>query len=411
MRIAVVVALAVSSRVAWADQPDRTSITLREALNASARAPAASVPGHEIVAAEALVDAAAAWPDPSVHIGTNRLTARLVAGATVPLPIFGTVGAARAHARAEADVVRSDADLFQRGLRRRVVEAWVALARADGDVVTSAIAAQQAAELELIARGRLEAGEGADVDVTVAGAARARADVAAAEAERAEDAASAELAAVLGWDPAIRLRAEGGLDVGHAGDLDALRARLAIHPERTAALRRVAAADASVAEAKTAYWPMVAIDAEISIDDPTLTNVQGQLIGPDAQIGIAFDLPIFAHVGDKVRVARATADAERARLAVTQSELAGSLVAAYRRWQAASEQVEAIDRDVLPAQERAAALSAQAYREGARDLATALVAERDLAAVRAELNHDRADAATAFAELQLAVGGEVGDAK
>jgi cobalt-zinc-cadmium efflux system outer membrane protein len=172
----------------------------------------------------------------------------------------------------------------------------------------------------------------------------------------------------------------------------------------------VAAAEAGIAEGKAAYWPMLAVEAEVSIDDPTLTNVQGHLIGPDAHVGIVLDLPIFAHVGDKVRAARATADAERARLAATQNELGAALVAAYRRWQAASEQVRSLDRDVLPAQERAAALSAQAYREGERDLAAALVAEHDLAAMRAELNHARADAAIAFAELQLAVGDEVGDA-
>jgi outer membrane protein TolC len=49
-------------------------------------------------------------------------------------------------------------------------------------------------------------------------------------------------------------------------------------------------------------------------------------------------------------------------------------------------------------------LSATAYREGARDLAFALQAERDLAAVRAERNAARADAAAAFADLQVAVG-------
>ena len=59
---------------------------------------------------------------------------------------------------------------------------------------------------------------------------------------------------------------------------------------------------------------------------------------------------------------------------------------------------------MLPASDRAAALSMQAYREGARDLASALVAERDLAAVRAEINEARAAAAAAFAELAQAAG-------
>ena len=59
---------------------------------------------------------------------------------------------------------------------------------------------------------------------------------------------------------------------------------------------------------------------------------------------------------------------------------------------------------VPPPQTQAAALSMQAYREGARDLSSALVAERDLATARAELNDARAQAALAYADLVIAAG-------
>ena len=401
MRVLLLAPFVFSVSVAHAEE--RRAVTLGDAVAAAARAPAAQVSGHEIVAAEANVDAASAWPSPAVHVATNRLTARVVAGATIPLPVFGTVGAAERAARAEADVVRADAELFRRDLRHRVVVAWVALARADGDVVTRAIAAQQAADLELIAKGRLAAGVGADVDVIVASAERARADVAAAAAQREEDAASAELAGVLGWDPAVPLRAEGTPVAGEAEDLAAMRARLARHPERAAALRRVDAADASLDVVLKQRWPLLAVEGEVSLGDPTLP--QG---GNDARIGLALEVPLFARIGDKARAARATEAAQRARLVVTETELGAGLYVAYRNWQAASERLRALERDVVPAQERAAALSAKAFREGARDLAYALQAERDLANVRAEVNAARAEAAVAFANLQLAVGDDVG---
>ena len=403
--VAVLVAVVAPAR---ADVPvERRPVTLAEAVAAARRAPAAQVGGHEIAAAEANVDAAAAWPAPSVSFGTNRLTAHVVAGATLPLPLFGTVAAVQRQARAEAEVVRADAELVRRELRHRVVAAWVRLARADGDVVSTSIAAQQAAELELIAKGRLSAGTGADVDVTVAGAARARADVDARAAQRAEDAASAELAGVLGWDPAQPLRAEGAPVTGQPGELDALRAQLANHPERVEEQRRVAAADATLDQVLTQRWPTLALEGEIDYDDPTLPgNTPYQR--SDARIGIAVELPIFAHVGDRARAARETAAAERARLVVTETQLGAQLYAAYRRWQAADERLRALEQDVEPAQERAAALSAQAYREGARDLSSALQAEHDLAAVRAEINTARADAAIAYADLELAAGKEVG---
>jgi hypothetical protein len=212
------------AQVAVARAEERRPVTLGDAIAAARNAPAAQVSGHEIAAAEANVEAAGAWPNPSVRFATNRLSAREVVGATVPLPVFGTVGAARRQAEAEAELVRAEAELVRRELRHRVVVAWVALARADGEVVATSIAAQQASELELIAKGRLAAGVGADVDVTVAGAARRRAEIEATAAERGEDAASAALAGVLGWDPGVPLRADGAPATGEVGELDA-RAR------------------------------------------------------------------------------------------------------------------------------------------------------------------------------------------
>src|SRR5512140_2494400 len=126
--------------VAGAARADPRPITLRDALAAVAGAPAAAVNPHEVAAADALVEAAGAWPNPSLHVSTNRLTARLVAGASVPLPVFGTVAAARRQAAAEAGLVRAEGAAALRMLRHRVVVAWIALARLDGDVVASSIA-------------------------------------------------------------------------------------------------------------------------------------------------------------------------------------------------------------------------------------------------------------------------------
>ena len=373
-------------------------VTLAEALAAVAHAPAAQVSVHEAAAADALVDAAGAWPNPSLHVATNRLTARLVAGASLPLPVFGTVGAARRQAAAEAGVVRAEGVVALRTLRHRVALAWTTLARLDGDAVASSIAAQQAAELALIARGRLDAGVGADVDVTTANAAKARAEVAARAALRAQAAASAELAGVLGWPVDQPLRSAGSPGTGAPAELAALRARLAHHPERVAAAARLTAADATVEQVGSLAWPSLALDAEVSYDDPTNEDKT------DALIGVTLELPVFARIGDRVRAARASSAAQRARLAATETELGAGLAAAFERWRAAVDTLGALEHDVVPAQERAAALSAQAYREGARDLASALQAERDLAAVRAEVNAARADAAVAWEDLQLAAG-------
>lgn len=400
----VVCLLALLASAARAD--DRVPVTLDAVLAAAGKAPAAQIGHYDLAAAEANIDAATAWPDPGLHVGTNRLTARLIVGATIPLPIFGTVGAAKRVAAAEADVVRSEAELEVRDLRHRVVVAWIELLRAGGDVQASQVAAKQAAELEAIAKGRLAAGTGADVDVTVATAARARADVAVAAALREQDASSAELAGLLGWNPAQPLSADGAPVIAPAAALSSLQARLAAHPEKQAAERRVAAAQAEVDAVLVQRWPGLAVEGELDYDDQTQIG-NTAWARTDAHVGLALDLPIFARIGDKARAARATESAQRTRLAALEAELGGRLVAAYQRWQAASERLAAMERDVIPAQEKAATLSMQAYREGARDLSSAVLAERDLASVRAELNDARAQAALAYADLAVAIGEDV----
>ncbi|HEY5944371.1 MAG TPA: TolC family protein [Kofleriaceae bacterium] len=395
--------------VAHAEQ--RKSVTLADALAAAAKAPQSAAPVAEIAVADATAQAAGAWPSPSLRVATTRLTARVVAGAALPLPVFGTVGAARRHAAAEATVVRAQAGVELRELRSRVVHAWIELARADGVLVASSIAAQHAAELEVIARGRKDAGVGADVDITVAQAAKGRAEVDAIAAERGLEAASAELAGLLGWDPAQPLHADGGLFIGDAAALDTLRAKLLTHPAHVLAQGRVVAAETNLREVRAERWPAVALEAELQYDDRSMTEGRTAWARTDAVVGISIELPIFARVGDRARAARAQQTVARMRLAVTDAELGAGLFATYRRWQAATEKLQALERDVVPAQERAAALSAQAFREGVRDLSSAVQAQRDLAVVQAEVNGARADAAAAFADLQLAAGEEVGRAR
>jgi outer membrane protein, heavy metal efflux system len=413
VRLVVLVAAMASVGSSMARAEDAATgpgrpITLDQALAAADRAPAAQVGGYDVAAAEATARAASAWPNPSLHVGTSRLTARLVASAALPLPVFGTVGAAQRVAAAEAGVVRAEADLALRDLRHRVAVAWIELWRARAETEAQQVAAKQAADLVAIAEGRRAAGSGADVDVVVAVAARARADVAVAAALRGEQAAAAELAGSLGWDPGQPLRADGPLLLGPGGapgsTIDALRGRLRAHPEHLAAEHRIAAADATLHQLQTERWPGLALEGEVDYDDVTITEGRTAWDRTDARIGIALDLPVFARIGERARAARATAAAQRARLAALDADLGGRLSAAYARWQAATERLAALEREVLPANDRAAALSMQAYREGARDLSSALVAERDLAAVRAEINDARAAAALAFADLAQAAG-------
>ncbi len=395
MKSWLLAALVCSSASARADD-----VTFDQVLAAAARSPAAPITAYELRSAEARVAAAGAWPAPTVRIETNRITAKLAAGIAVPLPILGTIGLAKREATARANVVRAEGIAGLRELRHRVVLAWLALARADADAAALAIAARQAVELERVAQGRLDAGAGADVDVTIAKAARIRAELAVAGAKHTQDATAAQLAAELGWDPLRELHASGPLP-GGAAALTSLRASLAAHPERQIVLQRIAEGEAIEATTRALRRPGLAVEALASFWDPTQP-------GTDVLVGLSIELPVFSRIGDQLRAAHAQTSAERARLAAGDARLVGELVASYRRWEAATERLTVLERDVLPAQDRAAKLASQAYREGARDLASALLAERDRTAVTNEIADARVDLATAWIELQLAAGGEPG---
>jgi outer membrane protein TolC len=384
-------------------------VTLAQVTTAVDHAPAARATELDVAAAFARSDAAGAWPTTSIRLGTNRLTAREVAGIVVPLPILGTIGAARDEAAAQATVARDDATIARRELRLRAADAWLELARADTAVITLTAAATQAQELERIAQGRLDAGAGGQVDVTSAHAARARAEVAVATAKRETSARSAELAGLLGWDPATDRHSTGPLP-GGAGDLERLRQGLARHPEHAAALAQIAVREASADRISVARRPGLAFEITGSFNDPTLTDQGGNLIGPDVFAGLNLELPLFGHLGDQLRAANNDTAAARERLTAVDAELAAGLVAAYRRWQAATEHVSSLERDVVPAQQQATHLAQQAYREGARELVTALQATRDLQDVTAELANARIDSALAWQQLAIAAGID-GDAR
>ncbi len=214
---------------------------------------------------------------------------------------------------------------------------------------------------------------------------------------------------MLGWDPLRELHAKGDLPGGTA-DLDALRAALARHPARAAELDRIIEHDATAHRVEVARRPGVSIDVQASFGDPTLPASGACTLSTctDLFAGLVLELPLFGRFDAQLRAIARDTDAERARLTALDAELAGGLVAAYRRWQAATEQLSSLERDVAPAQEKATLLAAQAFREGARDLSTALLAARDLAAVRAEIANAKVDAATAWVELELASGKDAG---
>jgi outer membrane protein TolC len=381
--------------------PAPQSVTLAGVADAARSAPARVAAAERADAALAAESAAGAWPATTLGAGHATATAREIVLATIPLPLFGTIGAAVDAAHADTEVARAEDATVALEVRTRAITAWIALARAEATGVRVRETARQADALADIARKRFAAGDAARAEVVQAEAAAARAHAGVDASAATISAASADLAATLGWDPAVPLHAEPGLpEPGTLPPLAALRERAPGHPKLRAARARIAAGEARVAVAEKERWPKLALTFEGDLDDPTLP-------GNDFRVGLEVQVPFFGKTGAAVSAAEASARASDADRRAAHADVDGAIVAAYRRLEAATVKARALAGQALPAQRQAAELAHVAYREGRGGLADVLLADRALTELELELVDSLAEAAQARAELESAVGGEL----
>jgi outer membrane protein TolC len=379
--------------------PPAREVTLAEALAAIAASPARRSASARTAASTAEVDAAGGWPRPSVGVATTRATARVIASATLPLPIFGTLAAEVGEARAGLGVARAEEGGTGLELRRRVASSWIELARLDERAALAREAAARAADLERVASERFAAGDAARAEVVAASAAAARARAHRDASRIAAEAASADLAGELGWDPTRRLQAAGGLPpLVEPPPLATLRARARAHPEVGAAAARADVEGARFTHARRARLPGLAVEGEADVDDGTLP-------GNDYRVGVILEVPLFDGSVAAARAAEARWRAARAEREAVLRSVDAAVVAAYGRYRAAAERARPLHEEVLPGQHEAADLARAAYREGQVQVSAVLEAERSLLDVEGEALDAQADAAVARADLEWAAGG------
>jgi len=388
------------SAAAEARGPAPRAVSLDEVLAAVGKAPdhvAAEAHAHASVQA---VESAGGLPPTTVTLGTSRLQARLIAGVQVPLPVFGRAAAARDVARAERAAAQADAGQVGLNLLHDVKVAWYELLHQQAQAELAASQAARAARLAQVAHRRFEAGDAPRQDAVQADAAAALAAAEASNEQAQVEAASAGLAALLGWDPVAPLRARGSLPTRFPNppSLASLAARLGAHPAIESANAQVASAQARMLAASRDQWPTLSLGTEAELFDPTLP-------GPEVRVLLNLDVPLFG----RRSAARDTASAEHAAAQADRTSLMararGALVAAYRRYQAAQGRALGFAENVVPAAKDAARLAEVAYQQGQSGLVSVLDAQRSLADAQREWLDARLTAATALADLNRAAGG------
>lgn len=377
-----------------------TRVSLDDALRAAKlAAPDLIVARAKERVAHAEIDVAGTYPNPTAVVATNTQSARFSGTLSVPLIVLGQRGAAIDAAQADEVTTTLDTVVTWSDVRQATRHAYVALWLAEGMAGARRDSAAIAAKLEGAVVERVQVGSAPEIDSLRVHAERLKADADVIEASARMIVAATELGRWMGKPDDEGLRAAAPVVMPDAAPtLASLLARLG----GSAPVRReesdVKASEARVTRERALIRPSFQLDLGADVDDPTLnnqTNYRAQL---------AFDLPLFNQRGGYVDCETAAGDVARARVQAARIQGIAELTAAYRTYEAATTQQRTLVDAVVPASQGAARATEDAYALGRAQLVAVLDAERALVEVRLAALDAEAARATAWADIEHAVG-------
>jgi cobalt-zinc-cadmium efflux system outer membrane protein len=390
--------LAIMPLVAGAQGEKRVS--LEDALRAARdAAPDLAIARAKEGVAHAEVGVAGTVPNPSAMVATSTLAARFSGTLSVPLVVLGQRGAAMDAARADEVTTALDTLVAWNDIRLATQHAYIALWLAEGVAAARGDSAAIEAKLEAAVVARVQVGSAPELDSLRVHAERLRADADVIQATARMTAAATELGRLMGNAEAGDLRAAGPVPAPDAVPaLGSLLSRL----EQSLPVRReladVRASEARVARERALVRPNLALDLGVDVGDPTLNNATNY------RAQLAIDLPILNQRGAYVDREAATGDVARASARAARIRGAAELTAAYRTYEGATAQESTLVDAVVPAARAAARATEEAYALGRAQLVAVLDAERALVDARLAALDAQAARATAWADVQHAVG-------
>jgi len=360
---------ALGGAVLAARLPAQRPVSRAQAVEAAlARGARAAFGRADTTLASGVLGAARAFPNPSLSATYTKDLPHYhyVADLALDLPWLrsariGSAASARDAARYgfafERAAIRFDVDTTY-------TRALTALAHAR----LSRRTARDADSLLAMARLRREVGDVSELDVRLA-------EVNAGQLETiAVDDSLTALDAVLSVQLAMGLSADSpGITLA-----DSLAPTTDTVPGDPGEPLRVAAAAATLRSAERGLTlahrsVFAAPSLQVGIERGDPTAPAGTVL---PTIGLSWPFPLFSWNGGEIRQARALRDRAQAQLDLTRRESAADMSRARRVLAAALERV-ARDRRLLASADRVAAMSLQAYAEGAIPLANVLEAQRN----------------------------------
>jgi cobalt-zinc-cadmium efflux system outer membrane protein len=358
----------------------------------------------------AAVDPAGALDDPMVmlqlwNMPIDLSNVPLMLNVTQWIPLGGKRAARADEARAMAAGSRAEVTVQARDVAADVAKAYFDLFLADRTIEVDDEIAATLRSLVAAASARVAGGRGEQAEVLRAQSEelKVESDREAARARRA--AAVAKLIALLDRAPGSDLGRTS--DPGLLADLPAfqtLRARaLQERPELAAARASAGAAEARVRLARAAGIPDLGLSAgEMHVFGGSMSPADFLFLG------VQMNLPVFPGK-NRARVAGAEAgvEAARARTQAVEARVSAEIQDALAEVNAETRQAE-LHHHLIPLSRQAVDSALASYTAGRGGFAMVLDAQRDLQMHELDLAMHLASYAQHLAELERAVGGDIG---
>jgi cobalt-zinc-cadmium efflux system outer membrane protein len=317
-------------------------------------------------AAAGLLHGARLYPNPSLSATYTKDTPHYHLIADVPLDLPWLRSARVGAAAAGRDAARFRFDFEWAAIRYDVDTAYTHALAALAHAGLSRRTAQAADSLLAMARLRRSVGDVSELDVRLA-------EVNAGQmANAAADDSLASVATVLAVQLAMGLTADS-LTIALADSLmppaDTAIPAAPGEPLRVAAAQaQLRSEERSVSLAHRNAFPAPSFQVGVEFGDPGQT-------GSLPTFGLALPIPLFHRNGGEVAQAQAARARAQAELDLARREQSAELQSAQRVFAVARTRL-ARDRTLLAGADQVAAMSLQAYREGAVPLANVLEAQR-----------------------------------
>ena len=377
--------------------PAQQPVTRTQAVAAAlARGARAALGRADTAAARGVVRAARAFPNPSLSSSYTKDVPQYHAAVDLPLDLPWLRGARIGAAESARDAARYGFAFERAAIRFDVETTYTHALAAARHAELSRRTALDADSLLRLAGLRREVGDVSELDVRLA----------AVNAGQLENVAADDSLAALGTLLALQLQ------MGLAGDepalvlADSLTAPGGGEPLEHLAFLPIAAAEASLRSAERslafAQRSRFAPSLQVGFDtrDPTSPTPNRAL----PMIGVSLPLPLFNWSGGEVLQATAARDRASAQLDLTRRETTAEVARARRDLAAARARLGRA-AGLVESANRVAAMSLQAYSEGAVALASVLEAQRNAREIVARYIDDLATADAAARTLRLLTAG------